>query len=122
MPNAVGQRRNALPQQLSDRIRFRTILREQAVHQDDLAVICLTWLVFWSNVPLADAINRPNTRAANVPISPAVNFTTSFESGSDGLPTTEAGRRTEQGAAEYHRENNNEINRSFMIRSRRHGR
>src|SRR5258706_7945118 len=45
-----------------------------------VAVTCLIWFVFWSNVVFADAINRPSTSAVSVPIRPAVSFTTSLES------------------------------------------
>ena len=34
MPNAIGQRWNALPQKISDRSCFRTILRKQIVQKD----------------------------------------------------------------------------------------
>ena len=42
--------------------------------------VSLSPLLIVSNVPFAEAINRPRTRAASVAIMPAPSFMTSFES------------------------------------------
>src|ERR1700687_2832037 len=71
-----------------------------------VAVICLTWLVFWSKELFADAINRPSTSAAKVPMRPVAIFTTSLESGCR-CSSDNKGRTTthpNQSAAEYQRE------------------
>ena len=66
---------------------------EQIVQQDDGRGQCLTRLVFRSNVMLADAISRPSTSAANVPIRPVVILTTSRGPDADAVPTTRGERR-----------------------------
>jgi hypothetical protein len=89
---------------------------EQIVQQDDGRGQCLTRLVFRSNVMLADAISRPSTSAANVPIRPVVILTTSRESRcrccSDNKGRTTAPSRAPPNIKANAR---NETNRSFMV-------
>ena len=81
VPNAIGQRWYALPQGFRREVASGPYCASRSSRTMTVEVNCRTWVVFWSNVFLADAISRPSTSAVRVPIRPPVSLTTSLESG-----------------------------------------
>jgi hypothetical protein len=71
---------NGAAQQVTNFLRFRPVMSQDAVQQDDLGGPSVSALPCASYELFAEATNKPRTRADMVATRPIFSLTTSFES------------------------------------------